>query len=422
MIRPSNPTPLGGNFQHSNSFKGDLSSESEDDPDCLDLDDFQQRQQLKRQVSISDLIASGQADPFKRQYDQKTGLLKQPSLSDLMDFDIDSSDLQRDLIQTPFSTINTTTDATAISTSTSPPLPGANYYLRQSDGTRQRPRPNNRESRNSLASTTSTFSTASNSSDDDLRRELPPAASMVERPSNPIPWYGGGRKSAWMDDDDLLSNRSNSSSVNPDENNYQLNHISKRTESDHGGSSQESWYDSLKPSNSSPSINPATSVTLTPNDSSTDHFSIWKIEEADAIENQKKFDRSVARIVELAMEADISSRFDDGEVNDEKEMVFLQNKLDRAYGMMCKYFNEGENGGLLYLPGVFKVLIRACLSHQQIDRSLDIYNKALKSGVVLSDHEFQKLCKALEDRDRNYEMDMQATGNIFNATSTKNVN
>ena len=88
-----------------------------------------------------------------------------------------------------------------------------------------------------------------------------------------------------------------------------------------------------------------------------------------SIENQKKFDRSVARIVELAMEADISSRFDDGEVNDEKEMVFLQNKLDRAYGMMCKYFNEGENGGLLYLPGVFKVLIRACLSHQQIDRS-----------------------------------------------------
>ena len=158
-------------------------------------------------------------------------------------------------------------------------------------------------------------------------------------------------------------------------------------------------------------INPATSTT--PPTSANAQSSTWTIEEADnvAIENQKKFDRSIARIVELAMDADISYRTKEGvekegqataggeggeEGNREGDHV-LRNKLDRAYSMMCNYFNEGESC-LLYLPGVFKVLLRACLSHDQVDRALDVYNKSLKCGVVLSDVEFQRLCKALEER------------------------
>jgi hypothetical protein len=90
MLRPSNPTPVAAAAAASSS------SSSSSSPTTASL---------TRQTSLSDLIQSGLADPFERQY-FSNGLLRQPSLSDLMDFDIDMSDLTRDSEETEMETTN----------------------------------------------------------------------------------------------------------------------------------------------------------------------------------------------------------------------------------------------------------------------------------------------------------------------------
>jgi hypothetical protein len=260
-----------------------------------------------------------------------------------------------------------------------------------------------------MGSNRSLLSSAASSSDDEIRRETPPAA--MERPSNPIPWNGDGRKSAWMEEDIIIATNATTSSTTaiiPTDYHHEFQ------QEQHIGFPS---YQSISPEDA---INPATSTpTIATTSSSINSLEGWTIEEAGGVtdhilfENQKQIDRSVRRIVELAMDADISGRKEEQETdNNEREETteglwllpdysVLEHKLDRAYGMMCN-LNDHE---LLYLPGVFKVLMRACLSHQQIDRALDIYNKSLTCGVVVSDHEFKRLCNALESHGRSDEVD-----------------
>jgi pentatricopeptide repeat protein len=187
-------------------------------------------------------------------------------------------------------------------------------------------------------------------------------------------------------------------------------------------------------------VDPATSATTTPTGVGG---SLWQIEEASAdaatieaasygsarslesdgslhcyvdepqeyenAEGPRQFDRCIARIVELAMDADLTLRETDEEVGhadgnvrgDEEETDVLVKKLDRAYEMMSSLRDRTQEGesGQLYLPGVFKVMMRSCLSHGQVDRAFEIYNRSVSCGVVVNEIEFQRLCSALEKRD-----------------------
>jgi len=396
MLRPSNPTPVAAAAAASSS------SSSSSSPTTASL---------TRQTSLSDLIQSGLADPFERQY-FSNGLLRQPSLSDLMDFDIDMSDLTRDSEETEMETTNhrqhhdsssdgvstTASTNTASSTNTNTTATNTNTNTatfrrgrRHCSNTRARSARMRREggivmgislqrrrpvvperptqpvfsSDSSISSMkdinitrSSTSSSVSSNSDSELRRQTPP--NEMERPSNPIPWHGG-RRSAWMGDQS-------------------------------------------PPLNEFDSPNPATSATTTPTPTAG-YTALWKIEEAGTgeigstspppggdLESQRKFDRCIASIVELAMDADISSR----EHVDVEEKTKLLNMLKKADQMLKSLTTQAA--ALVNLPGVFKVLIRSCLSHQQVELALQVYNLSLTCGVVVSESEFQRLCVALEER------------------------
>ena len=393
MLRPSNPTPTSSG--------------------------------LTRQTSISDLITTGQANPFERVYDSN-GLLRQPSLSDLMDFDIDTLDLQRDSIQTP-SNVATTTQATEASRTTTRTTTTASRGDRSSfrsrnarmqrqgivTGTSLQPRQPTRPqpirptqpvfssessisnmnmnasitdinhiNTNSSTITSNTTSKSSLSSNEDEAR-LP---INMERPSNPIPW-NGGRRSAWMgdaDQDDSRTTSTNSISNSPNNDQIDPATTSQTTTPD---PNDKLWIIE-EPGEEENLLTGSGAVTQGGNT-----FSSMRTTDSPPksdLESQRKFDRCIARIVELAMDGDVSFR----DNLKDSEMVVLKNKVNRAYQMLESLTEHNT----VQLPGVFKVLLRSCLSHQAVDHALNIYNKSLKCGVVVDEISFQRLCDALEER------------------------